>query len=162
MDVVDLIKRDHDEISQMFDHISEIARDDRRSANGVRLCARLVVAARVHSRAEERVLYEALKTYGGPLKAFALGGPHEHETLEITLDKLLVQRPCEELVVIVRVARDLFEMHAREEEEAEILPLVRQTLSAEELVALGRDLADEKARLRPQITRLAAMPARAA
>ncbi len=162
MDIIDLIHRDHDEVAELFEHLAQVARDDRRSTTAVRTCAQLVVAARVHMRAEERVLYEALMTCGGPLKAFALAGPHQHETLEITLDKLLVHRPSEELEVIVRVARDLFVMHSRDEEEADILPLVRQALSSDELIALARDLAAEKARIRPQIARMVALPARAA
>lgn len=157
-----MIRRDHDEVSELFDHLAEVARDDRRTSGAVRTCTQLVVVARVHTRAEERVVYELLKTCGGPLKAFALAGPHEHEMLDITLDKLLVQRPSEELEVIVRVAHDLFTMHARDEEEAEVLPLMKQMLSAEDLVALARDLAAEKARIRPQIARMVALPARAA
>src|SRR5262249_25522989 len=138
----------------LFAELALVARDDRRGGGAaVRLCGRLVVAARVHARAEERVLYEALRTCPGPLKAFALAGPHEHETLEITLDKLLVQRPSEELEVIVRVARDLFAMHAHDEEEADILPLVRDAFTGEELIALAHDHAVEKARIRPQIER---------
>lgn len=162
MDIVELIRRDHDELAQMFDELAEIARDDRRGSGAVRLCSRLVVAAKLHTRAEERIVYEVLRTCPGPLKAFALAGPHEHEMLDITLDKLLVQRPSEELGVIVRVAHDLFEMHARDEEEADILPLVEQMLSIDERRALGRDLIAEKLRIRPQIERMVAVPARAA
>jgi hypothetical protein len=162
MDIIDLIKRDHDEVEALFEELAQVARDDRRGSGTVRLCGRLVVAARVHSRTEERVLYEVLKTCPGPLKAFALAGPHEHETLEITLDKLLLQRPSEELEVIVRVARDLFEMHARDEEETDILPLVREAFPPDELVAIGRDFVTEKARIRPQIERFVVIPARAA
>jgi hypothetical protein len=162
MDIVDLIRRDHDEVAELFVHLAEVAGDDRRTSGAVRTCAQLVVAARVHSRAEERIVYEVLKTHGGPLKAFALAGPHEHETLDITLDKLLLHRPSEELEVIVRVAHDLFEMHAREEEEPDILPLIAEALSPEERLALARDFAAEKARIRPQIARMVALPARAA
>ena len=164
MDIVDLIKRDHDEVADLFDHLADVARDDRRTtgAEALRACAHLVVAAHVHARAEERVLYEALRTCGGPLKGFALAGPHEHEILDVTLDKLLLHRPSEELVVIARVARDLFEMHAHEEEEAEILPLIRQELALEDREALARDMVAEKARIRPQIARMVALPARAA
>jgi hypothetical protein len=163
MNIVEVIRRDHDELAQMFEELAQVARDDRRrGSGGVRLCSRLVVAARVHARAEERVVYEVLRTCPGPLKAFALAGPHEHEMLDITLDKLLVQRPSEELGVIVRVARDLFAMHARDEEETDLLPLLANALSEEDLDGLARDLAAEKARIRPHIERMAAMPARAA
>jgi len=161
MDVVDLIKRDHDEVADLFDHLVVLARDDRHADETARVACRLVALARIHARAEERVVYEALRS--GPLKTFALAGPHEHENLDTTLDKLLVRRAGdEEYRVIVKVARDLFEMHARDEEEAEMLPAMREALSVEELNALGRDMLAEQERIRPQILRLVGMPARAA
>ena len=162
MTIVDLIKREHDEVADLFDHLVVLARDDRHAAEAARVAARLVGLVRVHSRAEERVFYEALRTHS-QLKAFALAGPHEHENLDTTLDKLLVRRPGdEEYQVIVKVAHDLFEMHARDEEEADILPLTIELLSAEELTTLATDMLAEEARIRPQILRLVGTPARAA
>ncbi|HUS33198.1 MAG TPA: hemerythrin domain-containing protein [Kofleriaceae bacterium] len=161
--VTGLIKREHDEVAELFDHLSVLSRDDRRRDEASRTAARLVALVRIHCRAEERVLYEALRTMPGPLKSFALAGPHEHEVLDTTLDKLLVRRPGDgEYQVIVRVARDLFVMHARDEEEADILPLVEQELSPEELDSLAADLVAEQARIRPSVLRLVGMPARAA
>jgi hypothetical protein len=163
MSIVDLIKREHDEVADLFDHLIVLARDHRHSEEAVRIAARLVALVRVHSRAEERVVYETLRTSSAPLKAFALAGPHEHENLDTTLDKLLVRRPGdEEYLVIVKVARDLFEMHARDEEETDILPLMEAQLGAEELATLATDMLAEEARIRPAILRLVGMPARAA
>jgi len=163
MTIIDLIKREHDEVADLFDHLVVLARDHRRSAEAVRIAARLVAQVRVHSRAEERVVYEMLKTASPQLKAFALAGPHEHENLDTTLDKLLVRRSGDdEYQVIVKVARDLFEMHARDEEEADILPVMAQELSPQELVSLANDMRSEEARIRPQILRLVGMPAAAA
>jgi hemerythrin superfamily protein len=163
MNVVELIKHEHDEVADLFDHLVVLARDHRRTDEVARTAARLVALVRVHARAEERVVYEVLRSRTAQLKAFALGGPHEHEVLDTTLDKLLVRRPGDdEYQVIVKVARDLFEMHARDEEEADILPLMLQTMSAEELTALGEDMLAEEARIRPQILRLVGMPLRAA
>jgi hypothetical protein len=83
--------------------------------------------------------------------------------LETTLDKLLVRRPGDdEYPVIVRVAHDLFVMHARDEEEAVVLPVVDQELTADELESLAADMLAEQARIRPQVLRLVGMPARAA
>jgi hemerythrin superfamily protein len=163
MNIVELIKHEHDEVADLFDHLVVLARDHRRNEETAHTAARLVALVRVHARAEERVVYEALRSQAAPLKAFALAGPHEHEVLDTTLDKLLVRRPGDdEYEVIVKVARDLFEMHARDEEEADILPLMEQTLSAEELATLAQDMLAEEARIRPQIFRLVGMPARAA
>jgi hypothetical protein len=162
MTIVDLIKREHDEVADLFDHLVVLVRDDRHAAEAARIAARLVGLVRVHSRAEERVFYEALRTHP-QLKAFALAGPHEHENLDTTLDKLLVRRPGDdEYQVIVKVAHDLFEMHARDEEEADILPLTVQLLSEDELTTLAADMQAEEARIRPQILRLVGAPARAA
>jgi hypothetical protein len=161
--VTDLIKREHDEVAELFDHLFVLSRDSRRRHEASRTAARLVALVRIHSRAEERVFYEALRTASGPLKSFALAGPHEHEVLDTTLDKLLVRSPGDdEYQVIVRVARDLFEMHARDEEEADVLPLVVSELTAQELESLAADFRAEEARIRPSVLRLVGMPARAA
>jgi hypothetical protein len=161
MDVVELIKRDHDEMAELFDQLASIARDHR-TVEAMHLAAQLVVAARVHARSEEHVLYEVLRTRGARLKAFALAGPHEHETLESTLDKLLIPRPRDDYQVVIRVARDLFEMHAREEEEAEILPLVCEALLPDERASLARDVAAERTRIRLQVLRTVGFPLSAA
>ena len=162
MTILELVKRDHDELAELLDQLAVVARDGRAGRDLARTASRLVALAKIHARAEERVVYEVMRTRDPQLKAFALAGPHEHETLEITLDKLLVQSPGEEYGVIVRVARDLFEMHARDEEEAEILPLLAEAFSAEDLVTLADDLLAEQARIRPQVYRLVGIPARAA
>jgi hypothetical protein len=99
---------------------------------------------------------------GGPRGSAWLAGPHEHENLETTLEKLLVHGPGEEYEVIVKVARDLFESHAREQEEAEILPAMAQLLAVSERVALAEELRAEQHRIQDQIRRLVGIFARAA
>lgn len=163
MKVTALIKREHDEVADLFDHLFVLSRDSRRRDEAVRTAARLVALVRIHARAEERVFYETLLTRSAQLKSFALGGPHEHEVLDTTLDKLIVRSPGDdEYQVIVRVARDLFEMHARDEEEADILPVVDKELGEAELESLAADMLAEEARIRPQVLRLVGMPLRAA
>jgi len=162
MNIVALIKREHDKVADLFDHLVVLARDDRHTAEAARTAARLVASVRVHSRAEEHVFYEALLTRN-ELKSFALAGPHEHENLDITLDKLLVRRPGDdEYPVLIKVARDLFEMHARDGEEGEVLPRLPELMTEHELEVLASDMLTEEARIRPQVLRLVGMPARAA
>ena len=118
---------------------------------------------RIHAASEERVFYPALLTATPALRWFALAGSHEHENLDTTLDKLLGRRPGDdEYRVIVKVARDRVEMHARDEEEGEILPLVSKEFDIAQLDRLGAEMLAEQARIRPHILRLAGMPARAA
>jgi hypothetical protein len=159
----ELIKRDHDEIADLFDHLVVVSRDDRRADEAARIAVRLVALVRLHSRAEETVLYEALRSASPGLKAFALAGPHEHENLDTTLDKLLVRHPGDEdYAVIVKVARDLFEMHARDEEEGEVLPQLREAVSEDARRLLAAEMLAEQARIRPSVLRLVGMPALAA
>lgn len=163
MSIVDHIKREHDEIVELFDRLAALARDPRKADEAIRTTARLVAQVRVHSRAEERVFYAALHAYSGPLKAFALAAPHEHENVDTTLDKLLDHRPGnDEYEMIVKVARDLFVMHARDEEEIDVLPLAGKTLTAKELTRLASDMRAEETRIRPAILRLVGIPAQAA
>jgi hypothetical protein len=163
MTIVELIKRDHDDVADLFDHLAVLARDGRTADAAAHVAARLVAAVRIHSMAEERVVYEAL-LHGPPsLRAFALAGPHEHEDLDTTLEKLLVHPAGdEEYTVLVKVARDLFEMHARDEEEGEILPAMQELLPEAELWALATAMLAEQAHVRPQVLRICGMPARAA
>jgi hypothetical protein len=163
MMIDELIKRDHDEIADLFDHLVVMSRDDRRADEAARIAVRLVALVRLHSAAEEKVVYELLRHASPALKAFALAGPHEHENLDTTLEKLLVRHPGdEEYVVIVKVGRDLFEMHARDEEEADILPQMREVFSEDTRRALAAAMLAEQARIRPQVLRHVGMPARAA
>jgi hypothetical protein len=156
--ICDLIRREHDEVADLFDRLVVLSHDGRHGKESARIGARLVAVARIHARAEERVVYEAIRSHV-ELKAFALAGPHEHENLDTTLDKLLVRHPGDdEYRVIVKVARDLFEMHARDAEEAEILPLMQQLLTPDEQRTLAVDMQAESARIRPQVLRMVGFP----
>lgn len=163
MTVIELIQREHDEIADLFDHLVVLARDHRRVDEATRVAARLAAVVRIHSRTEERTLYETLRTRDPALRAAAYRGPHEHELLDMTLDKLLVRRAGDDdYRAIVSVARGLFEHHARDTEEREILPLVAASLSEDELRTLATDMLADQARIRPQVLRLVGMPAQAA
>lgn len=163
MTIVELIQREHEELADLFDHLLELARDKKRAEEAAQTASRLVAQFRIHALAEERVVYAALREQPPPLKPFALAGPHAHEDLDTTLDKLFVHRPEEdEYEVIVRVARDQFDVHARDDEEGVILPAMTRTMSAKQLARLARDMLEEEARIRPYILRLVGIPASAA
>ena len=69
------------------------------------------------------------------------------------LDKLVLQRPGIELKAILKVAKDMFAHHARDEEEAEVLPLVSAAWSSVERDQLGSDLVAMERRIRPKVER---------
>jgi hypothetical protein len=154
MDIIELITADHDEATDIFDALALLAADDRRTSEAMRLAVRLAVTLKTHAKAEEKVLYEAIRTASVELADFAIEGPYEHQVLDMMLDKLCVQRPGIELKAILKVSKEMFEHHARDEEEAYILPLVKAAFSDVERVQLGGDMLAMKRRLRPQIERL--------
>ncbi len=154
MDIIEVIQADHDEVAALFDALSQLAADDRRTNEGMRLAVRLAVALKTHARAEEKVLYEAIRTATVELSEFALEGPYEHQVLDVMIDKLVMQRPGCELKAILKVAREMFEHHARIEEEGRVLPLVKAAVSGVERAQLGDDMLAMKRRIRPQIERM--------
>jgi len=160
MGIIEAIAADHAEASALFDELAPLAGDDRHPSETMRIAARLAIAVKTCALAEQKVLYEALKTAGSRLAAFALEGPHEHHALDVVLDKLLALRPGRELKAVVAVAQRMFRHHV-DREAREVWPAVCAELPADEAAQLGRDLAVEKRLLRPRIERQV-VPARAA
>ena len=152
MRVGDILTADHREIDALFDALAPIAGDDHRGAEIMRLVTQLALAIKTHGLAEEKVVYEVIRTANDRLAACALEGPHELHALDIVIDRLLVLRPGPELRAALAVARRLFDQHAHHEEH-ELIPAMAEALPDDEHELLGHDLACAKQRLRPQIAR---------
>ncbi|CAN5921682.1 hypothetical protein BH11MYX3_BH11MYX3_17420 [soil metagenome] len=153
MELIACITADHDEAIAQFEQLAELARDDRRTCDAMRTAVRLTCGIKIHAHAEEKVIYEAMRERGDRLAAFSREGRYEHQMLEMLLDRLLVQRPGPELSAILKVARDQFEHHAREEEEVVMLPAFEALLEASEVVQLAEEFRVEQRRIRPMIER---------
>ena len=160
MDIIEGITADHDDAVALIEKLDQIAADDARTSEAMRLAFRLAVGLKTHAKAEERVLYDAMRTSTPQLAELALEGPYEHQALDLLLDKLVVHRPGRELRAILHVIRHQFELHARTEEEGIVLPAVRAAFSADERAQLAKDFLDVKLRVQPQIERLVGAPAR--
>lgn len=154
MDIIEAIKADHDEVANLIEQLEPLAADDARTSEAMRLVVRLAVAVRTHAKAEEKVLYEAMRTSTQELADLALEGPYEHQAIDLMLDKLLLQRPGRELRAILKVIKEQFGHHARNEEENQVLPAVARAFLDDERIQLGADFEAEKLRLKPQIERL--------
>jgi hemerythrin HHE cation binding domain-containing protein len=153
MELIACIKADHDEALAHFEQLAELAHDDRRTCDAMRTAVRLTCGIKIHAHAEEKVIYEAMRERGDRLAAFSREGRYEHQMLEMLLDRLLVQRPGPELSAILKVARDQFVHHARDEEEAVLLPALEQLLEPSEIVQLTEEFRLEQRRIRPMIER---------
>lgn len=143
MDVIALLTAEHDELARLFDELERDATPES--------LLRLTVLVKTHARTEEKVLYEVLRTT--ELRSFALEGPYEHEIFEVVIDRLAGQRATDELHAILRVARDLFEHHARDEEEGSVFPHLEQLVGSTQRATLGHDLILERERITPAIER---------
>jgi hypothetical protein len=150
--ICEAIARDHAEAEALFEELALVAGDVRNPSQALRIAARLTIMLKTQVLAEERVLYEALRSAGDPLAIWAREGPHLYHALDVVLDKLCVLRPGPELKAAVEVARRLFHDHV-EREAAELLPAVGAELRPQEAEQLARDLDAEKRRLRPRIER---------
>lgn len=160
MDIIEVITADHDEHARLIAELAELAADDARTSEAMRIAVKLAVHLKTHAKAEERILYEALRTAPPPLAQLALEGPYEHQAVDLMLDKLVVHRPGPELRAILHVLEVQFEHHARVAEERIVLPAIRVAFLHDEREQLARDFLDFKERLQPQIERLVGAPAR--
>lgn len=160
MDIIEVITADHDDAATLIDTLEQLAGDDARTSEAMRLAFRLAVGLKTHAKAEERVLYEAMRSATTQLAEHALECPYEHQVLDLMLDKLVVHRPGPELRAILHVIKAQFELHARTEEEGIVLPAVRASFLDDERAQLAKDFLDAKERLQPQIERLVGAPAR--
>lgn len=160
MDIIEVITSDHDDAARLIDELEQLVGDDSRSSEAMRTAVKLAVCMKVHAKAEERILYESMRTATPRLAELALEGPYEHQALDLMLEKLVVHRPGPELRAILHVIKGQFEHHARVEEERVVLPAVQIAFLADERAQLAHDFLDFKQRLQPQIERLVGAPAR--
>lgn len=153
MDILEIIRADHDAILAQLERLEGSVADDDRASEAMIRAVHVTVAIKLHAKVEEKVLYEAIKTGSLELREHALEGRFEHEAIELLLDRLLVQRPGPQLRAVVHVVSGLFEHHAKLVEEAELFPCLREALTEAERAQLGRDMFIEKRRMLPQIER---------
>jgi hypothetical protein len=164
MDVLDIIEADHDAIEALIAKLEAVAEStaDRDIARVIELRSQLVTEVHLHSLSEERVVYRACQQGDPALREFALAGVHHHHLVDAMLADLRVLRPGPDgkLRAAVRVLKDVFVRHAREDEEARIFPVLRAAMSDDDRAALGRALLAERERVRPQVERDGERPRR--
>src|SRR5688500_13934658 len=103
MDIIELITADHDEAAKLIEELDQLAANDSRTSEAMRIAFKLAVALKTHAKAEERILYESMRTATPQLAELALEGPYEHQAFDLMLDKLAVHRPGPELRAILHV-----------------------------------------------------------
>jgi hypothetical protein len=166
MDVLDIIESDHDAIDALIDKLETIADSsaDRDIARAAELGQQLATEIMLHAQSEEHVVYRACQHLDPALRELALAGAHHHHLVDTMLCEVRSLRPGTDgkLHVAVRVLRDVFRRHARDDEQGKIFPVLRAALSDDERCTLGQALLAERERIRPAVERETERPRRRA
>ena len=144
-DILDTLQSEHDEVRDLLGKL--VRSENGREQNS--LLAKIKAALVPHTKAEEKVVYDAvLALKGTPAKVDGNEGYIEHglasETLK-KLDKLTANTP--EFRAAAKVLKELVDHHV-EEEERNIWSRVRENFSDEQRTRMNRDFLAAKKRVK--------------
>jgi hemerythrin-like domain-containing protein len=144
--VVTLIKEDHKEVEAVFKELESAEPGE--IPGLLEQVARLLIP---HSKAEEQVVYPAIKQLVPSEESDVDDGLAEHHHVEETLTQLLAADP-EAPGVDGLIAAMIGEVrHHVEEEEEEILPSFMEAASNQQLSELGEQFTNAKERAAAQL-----------
>ncbi len=142
MDVLSLLKKDHDTVKSLF------AKFESAGKNAHQMKRELFEQIRrdlfVHSRAEEEIFYAAIKARSGPGRKLVSEASREHREI----DELL--RRTAHLKVEVPQFGDRFAAlmedveHHIDEEEGPVFQFAKESFPAEQLVEMATDIEERK------------------
>lgn len=141
MSIIEMIKRDHDEVREMMEtialeHDSEAASED---------FEELKMALLAHAKTEEEVVYPVLARHG-ETHELVLEARVEHKLAEQMLDELeRGDAGEEEWRAKFMVLKTNVEHHIQEEEK-ELLPKMKKIFNNEDMDALAEDFEEAKMR----------------
>ena len=144
-DIRTLLRLDHDEAIKLARDMYESESGDERRA----LLRQLKPALLVHSRAEEKEVYDVLLKFAEPEpRDMAWEGYVEHGVIDDLLEKLLKSRKTEtdEWKAHAKVLLEFLEHHMEDENER-MLPALEEHFNDDEREALGRRFTAAKSRL---------------
>lgn len=147
MDIYKALKQDHEEVKKMLEKLSESTERavKTRQATFQKLKAELIA----HSRAEEEVLYTALREHE-ETRDNALEGGEEHHLVDILLQELTeLDVSDEHWTAKITVLKEMIEHHV-EEEEGEVFKTAKKLFSDEEARAMGEAFQQHKKQHQPK------------
>ncbi len=144
-DILDTLQTEHDEVQELLEKLT--ASDNGREQKS--LVAKVKAALVPHTKAEEKVVYDAvLALKGKDAKVDGNEGYIEHglasQTLK-SLDKLDANTP--EFKAAAKVLKELIDHHVQEEER-NIWSQVKENFSAEDRQQMNRDFLAAKKKVR--------------
>jgi hemerythrin-like domain-containing protein len=139
-DAIGVIKKDHQAVEQLFRRFERAGT----AAERKRLADRMVRELSIHAAVEEQLVYPALRQRIDGQAPQVLLALEEHHFAKLALAEIQRLQPSDErFEAKVHVLIENVRRHV-EEEERELLPAMKRTLSPEELQSLGDALARAK------------------
>lgn len=143
MNAISLLERDHRTVEAIFQELEELKGGESPKRKR-ELCERLVRELSIHTAIEEMIFYPEVKKNVAAAKEIVLESLEEHNVVKWELDALQSMKIGDErLDAKIKVLRDAV-MHHVEEEENDLFPKVRQTMTASMLNDIGKRLEQVK------------------
>lgn len=144
-DILSLIEAEHRQVEQLFEEAGTASKNKL-----YEIFDQIYLAVNLHARTEELVFYPALREYEETAQ-YIEEAEEEHEEAEVLLEEIKALKPTD--AEFQSKLTDLREaiMHHVEEEESEIFEAVRGCISEEELVELGQEFLEGKAKLEADV-----------
>ena len=142
MDALELLKKDHDTVKELF----EKAEGNNNEKQQKRLFEQIKTELETHTHIEETVFYPAVRE-ADELKDMVLESLEEHKQVKTLLREMEnLTSDSEKFEPKLKVLMENVEHHAVEEEEKKMFPKVRKIMDAEKLNRLGQELEAAKSK----------------
>jgi iron-sulfur cluster repair protein YtfE (RIC family) len=144
-DILSLIEGEHRQVEKLFEEAEKASKNKLYD-----IFEQIYLAVNLHARTEELVFYPALREYDETAE-YIEEAEEEHEEAEVLLEEIKALKPTD--AEFKSKLSDLKEaiVHHVEEEENEIFEAVRGCISEEELVELGKEFQEAKAKLEADV-----------
>ena len=152
MDAIALLKKDHDEVQELFEQFSKATGDGRKEKLALKICRELTI----HSKIEEEIFYPACD--GKVDEDLLKEGYVEHDAAKLMIAEIEAGEPSDEFYdAKVKVLCEEIDHHIQEEEKRMEGLFAQARKAGLDMDALGEQLARRKAELMQQ-TESGALP----
>ena len=145
MDALELLKRDHDVVRDLFEKFKSAKEADDTAAME-QVQRTIFNELEVHTSVEEEVFYPEAEEVGGEAEELVKEGVEEHHVVDVLMAEIRELSPDDDAwAAKMTVLIENVEHHA-EEEESELFPQLRKAFGDERLERMGEKLAEAKRR----------------
>jgi hemerythrin superfamily protein len=136
MDVLELLKHDHERVKELFEQ-AEATGDDKEKRKLFKVIKKEL---ETHTRVEEAVFYPAMKEHEA-LKDMVLESIEEHKQVKKLLREMdRLSKSSDKFEPKLKLLQENVEHHAVEEEEGKMFPKIRELFDSSQLEELGAEL----------------------